>query len=115
MSEASQVYAQTTPCPWLAPHRAAEYLYSLSNSTGATQVRPFSHLVRRERWEEAQAAWEGKEDDEVIRKKVPARFAHVDHSYTGAVQILNDNITDEAERARLTTNTRWGIINVWRP
>jgi hypothetical protein len=39
----------------------------------------------------------------------------VDHSYTGAVQILNDNITDEAERARLTTNTRWGIINVWRP
>jgi hypothetical protein len=91
------------------------YLYSPQNSTGATQVRPFSHLVRRERWEEAQAAWEGKKDDEVIRKKVPARFAHVDHSYTGAVQILNDNITDEAERARLTTNTRWGIINVWRP
>ncbi|ETI27037.1 hypothetical protein G647_10136 [Cladophialophora carrionii CBS 160.54] len=87
----------------------------LKDVTAATHVRPFSHLVRSERWEDAQAAWEGKKDDEIVHTKVPARFAHVDHSYAGAMQILNDNLTDEAERARLTANTRWAIINVWRP
>ncbi|KIW94547.1 uncharacterized protein Z519_04523 [Cladophialophora bantiana CBS 173.52] len=86
----------------------------LKRVTGATQVRPFSHLVRRDRWEDAQRAWEGKEDHEVIRKKVPARFAHVDHSYVGAEQILRDNLPDEEERERLT-KTRWAIINAWRP
>ncbi|KAJ9606318.1 hypothetical protein H2200_009279 [Cladophialophora chaetospira] len=96
-----------------------ERLYSeaselLKEVTGATYVKPFSHLVRRERWEDAQSAWEGLKDDEIVRKRVPARFAHVDHSYTGAAQILDDNFKDEAERERLT-KTRWAIINVWRP
>ncbi len=77
-------------------------------------MKPYSHLVRRERWEELQTALEGKTDDELLRKKVPARFAHIDHSYTGAVQILNDNFKDEQERDKLS-KTRWAIINVWRP
>ncbi|KIW26502.1 uncharacterized protein PV07_09592 [Cladophialophora immunda] len=85
----------------------------LKEVTGATQVRPFSHLVRRQRWEDAQNAVEGKEDHELVRKKVPARFAHVDHSYDGAEQILRDNLPDE-ERERLS-KTRWAIINAWRP
>ena len=77
-------------------------------------MKPFSHLVRRERWEEAQSAWAGKKDDELVRKRLPARFVHIDHSYTGAVQILNDNFKEEEERERLS-KTRWAIINVWRP
>ncbi|OAP55149.1 hypothetical protein AYL99_10849 [Fonsecaea erecta] len=92
----------------------AEVAKLLQGVTGATQVRPYSHLVRRERWEAAQSALEGKEDHEVVRKKVPARFVHVDHSYDGAEQILRDNMPDEEERDRLT-KTRWAIINVWRP
>jgi hypothetical protein len=57
---------------------------------------------------------EGLKDDELVRKKIPARFAHVDHSYKGAEQILNDNLLDEEERERLS-KTRWAIINIWRP
>lgn len=87
---------------------------SLFASTGASQVRPFSHLVRHQKWEDAQPDWADKADDEIVRKRVPARFAHVDHSYYGAQQILRDNLTDEEEREKLT-KTRWGIINVWRP
>jgi hypothetical protein len=86
----------------------------LDLSTGATHVQPFSHLVRREGWEEAQPAWEGKKDDEIVRKKIPARFAHIDHSYFGATQILEDNLKDEERRNQLT-KTRWAIMNVWRP
>ncbi|KIX93997.1 uncharacterized protein Z520_10334 [Fonsecaea multimorphosa CBS 102226] len=86
----------------------------LKGVTGATQVRPFSHIIRRERWEAAQNASDGKEDDELVRKKVPARFVHVDHSYGGAEEILRVNVPDEEERERLS-KTRWAIINAWRP
>ena len=89
-------------------------IHLVFSSTGATQVRPFSHLVRHQKWEDAQPDWADKPDDEVVRKRVPARFAHVDHSYYGAQQILRDNLTDEQERETLS-KTRWGIINVWRP
>jgi hypothetical protein len=50
----------------------------------------------------------------MIRKRVPARFAHVDHSYSGAQEVLADNLEDPEERARLS-KTRWGIVNIWRP
>lgn len=86
----------------------------LENSTGATHVRPISHFVRQDRWDDAQSSWANMKDDEVVRNKLPLRYTHVDHSYTGALEILNDNIEDEEERARLT-KTRWAIINVWRP
>jgi len=86
----------------------------LKEATGATSVRPFSHVVRFERYEDMQQDLERRKDDEIVRKRIPARFVHVDHSYFGAEQVLRDNIEDEEERERLT-KTRWAIINVWRP
>lgn len=43
----------------------------------------------------------------------PTRVVHIDQSYDGAVKVLKDNLPSDLA-ARLS-NTRWGIINVWRP
>ena len=84
-----------------------------SLSTGATRVHPFSHLIRRQPWAEAVQAARGKDGTEVVRTQNPAMFIHVDQSYIGAEMILRDNMAPE-ETAKLR-ETRWGIINVWRP
>ncbi|KAK1810846.1 hypothetical protein LTR12_014805 [Friedmanniomyces endolithicus] len=41
-------------------------------------------------------------------------FAHVDQSYTGAYEVLADNISPPSE-SELLSKTRFAIINVWRP
>lgn len=50
--------------------------------------------------------------DTAILKVTPARFAHVDHSPTGALTVLNDHFPDTATAL---TKSRWSIINIWRP
>lgn len=45
--------------------------------------------------------------------KVPARFAHVDQSYTGAQTFMHDNL--DASLVEKLTSSRWAIVNVWRP
>lgn len=44
---------------------------------------------------------------------VPARFVHVDQSYAGAEAFLQDNM--DPSLAEKLMQTRWAIINVWRP
>lgn len=81
--------------------------------TGATLVKPFSHLIRSQRWDTGLDASKGLADKERVKTRVPARFVHVDHSYMGSQEVVRDNL-DEAEAAQLC-KTRWAIINVWRP
>ena len=65
-------------------------------------------------FEDTLAACKDMKNEERIQPKVPARFVHIDHSYSGAVKVLEDNFPDEAERERLSKN-RWAVINVWHP
>ncbi|KAF2160517.1 hypothetical protein M409DRAFT_29137 [Zasmidium cellare ATCC 36951] len=85
----------------------------LKDVTGASLVAPFSHIIRRQSYKESiEAAKKAKEMD-IIRSMNPAIFCHVDQSYNGALQVLEDNMSPpEAERWK---RSRWGIINVWRP
>jgi hypothetical protein len=92
------------------------------NSTGATRVHTFSHLVRRNQAEGNEALLRSLEEaagpngeiphDQAMGKVVPARFAHVDQSPNGARTILKDNLPEEWEQL---SKTRWGIVNIWRP
>ena len=87
------------------------------HSTGATRVNVFSHITRKDSWEEAEAAVKNdpalQDGSAPYQKVTPARFIHVDFSEDGASQIFRDNFTPEF-REKLST-TRWAIINVWRP
>jgi hypothetical protein len=73
------------------------------------------HLIRRHSYEPvAEWAQSAKPMDRIGDKRVPARFVHIDQSYSGATVWLRDNISNPELLAKLT-RTRWGIINVWRP
>ncbi|KAI5865329.1 hypothetical protein GGS23DRAFT_603921 [Durotheca rogersii] len=89
---------------------AAELLKSV---TGATRVHPFSHLVRRQRWETAVEAAKNAEPTEIIPIMTPSLLCHVDQSYDGAQQVLDQNFP--AEEAARFRKTRWAITNIWRP
>lgn len=89
------------------------------HSTGATKVSVFSHIIRKDSREAAEAEVAKdpalKDGSAVYERVTPARFIHVDFSYDGAVQILRDNFSGDQALLDKLTKTRWGIINVWRP
>ncbi|OCT49996.1 GA4 desaturase family protein [Cladophialophora carrionii] len=87
----------------------------LKKTTGATDVRIFSHIVRRTPWESITKEIEEKQipDDARVGKIGPAHFAHIDQGPLGAQQLFDETLSPE-EAARFS-KTRWGIINVWRP
>lgn len=83
------------------------------NRTGATDVLPFSHLVRRHLASEVKALAEGLNDSDTVAAPGPTIFAHVDNSMSGALTVLENNVSaGEFEKRK---NSRWGIMNVWRP
>lgn len=88
------------------------------SSTGATRVFVFSHILRndsRDKIEKAVLVDPALADDNAEVKDVtPARYIHIDQSYDGAVEVLNDNV-HPPELAEKLAKTRWSIINVWRP
>lgn len=77
----------------------------------------FSHIIRRDSREKAEAEVASdpslKDGNTSYERVTPARFIHVDFSYDGAKQILRDNF--DPEEGKNLSQTRWGIINVWRP
>ncbi|ORY02757.1 hypothetical protein BCR34DRAFT_605486 [Clohesyomyces aquaticus] len=110
------------------PHKSAEQKYDdreqitrvvyeeaaklLRDVTGASRVIPFSHLVRNNLVETATEVAKKADPKEIIPIMTPSLLVHVDQSYEGARQVLDANIPKEAERL---SQTRWGIINIWRP
>lgn len=81
--------------------------------TGATDVLPFSHLVRRHLASAVKQQAEGKKDDETVSAPGPTIFAHCDNSVDGAMTVLENNVdADELEKRK---SSRWAIMNVWRP
>lgn len=87
-----------------------------SNSTGATKVHVFSHIIRKESREAAEKAVETdptlKDGNAPYQKVVPARYIHIDFTEDGSVQIFRDNF--DHELGEKLSKTRWSIINVWR-
>ncbi|KPI39513.1 uncharacterized protein AB675_5161 [Cyphellophora attinorum] len=95
----------------------------LKAKTGATQVIPVDHLIRRHlyapvaAWAKDALATTDKDPSTIPNptgQRPPGRFVHVDQSYDGAVGWLRDNIAS-ADQAEKLMKTRWAIINVWRP
>ena len=82
--------------------------------SGATDVLPFSHLVRRHLASAVKQQAEGLSDSDTVAAPGPTIFAHCDNSKIGALTVLENNITDPAELEK-RKNSRWGIMNVWRP
>ena len=82
-------------------------------STGASRVQRFSHIIRRQPFQKAIDTAHTLDPSDVIPFMTPAMYVHVDQSYEGAVQVLEQNLP--AEEANKLGTTRWGIINVWRP
>lgn len=83
------------------------------NRTGATDVRPFSHLVRRHLASAVKELAEGLKDSDTVAAPGPTIFAHCDNSVKGALTVLENNFSgDELEKRK---NSRWAIMNVWRP
>jgi len=88
-------------------------LISVLDSSGATDVLPFSHLVRRNLASAVKNMADGLKDDETVAAPGPTIFAHCDNSASGALSVLEANVPDgELERRK---SSRWAIINVWRP
>lgn len=56
---------------------------------------------------------DGKADGETVNAPGPTLFAHVDHSYDGSLTVLEHNVP--AEELDKRKNSRWAIMNVWRP
>ncbi|KAK4494911.1 hypothetical protein PRZ48_014267 [Zasmidium cellare] len=107
------------------------------HSTGATHVHIFSHIIRKEAHQKVLDIPKETADDEECALQTPAMIAHVgknppsdnltnplrecgadreriqDQSYEGAEQVITD--IPEAPQLASKANTRWGIINVWRP
>jgi hypothetical protein len=55
----------------------------------------------------------GLKDDETVAAPGPTIFAHCDNSKNGALTVLEANVpADDIERRK---NSRWAIMNVWRP
>ncbi|KAJ9605932.1 hypothetical protein H2200_009781 [Cladophialophora chaetospira] len=92
-----------------------EVVELLKKTTGATDVRIFSHIVRRTPWESITKEIEEKQipDDSRVGKIGPAHFAHIDQGPLGAKQLFDETLN--AEEAERFSKSRWGIINVWRP
>ena len=90
----------------------------MSTSTGATRVHVFSHILRNDSRDKAEAKVKADpslaDDDAPFEDVVPARFIHIDQSAEGAAEVVRDNL-HPPELAEKLMKTRWGIINVWRP
>lgn len=86
-------------------------------STGATKVHVFSHIIRKDSREAAEAAVNTdpslQDGNASYQKVVPARYIHIDFTNDGAVQIFEDNF--DRQLGEKLKKTRWAIINVWRP
>ena len=82
-------------------------------STGATDVTPFSHQIRKHTAEEVKAMANGLKDEDVLKAVGPTTFAHCDNSKDGALTVLKDKVSGEEFEKR--KKGHWGIINVWRP
>lgn len=81
--------------------------------TGATDVLPFSHLVRRHLASAVKEQAEGLKDSDTVAAPGPTIFAHCDNSKDGAMTVLENNVP-EADKAK-RKNSRWAIMNIWRP
>lgn len=56
---------------------------------------------------------ENLKDDDTVAAPGPTIFAHCDNSKNGALTVLEANVpAAELEKRK---NSRWGIMNVWRP
>lgn len=89
----------------------------LREVTGASRVHCYSHLVRTSRPEVARAMADDPNipNTKMVPVMVPTPGAHIDHSATGSLDILRDNVSSE-EAARIQqSGHRWAIINLWRP
>lgn len=82
---------------------------------GASRVRCYSHLVRRNPLSAIEKLCEDKNvtDNTLTSLSVPSPAAHIDHSEKGSLEILEDNFPEAA--AIRETGKRWAIVNVWRP
>ncbi|KAF2164391.1 hypothetical protein M409DRAFT_67903 [Zasmidium cellare ATCC 36951] len=90
-----------------------ETIEAVKKATGATDVLPFSHLVRRHLASAVKEQAQGLKDSDTVAAPGPTIFAHCDNSVAGAMTVLENNVpTDEQEKRR---NSRWAIMNVWRP
>lgn len=87
-------------------------------STGATRVVVFSHILRNDDRDAADKRVADDpslvDDTAEVKDVAPARFIHVDQSYEGAIEVLDDNV-HPPELAKQLKKSRWAIINVWRP
>ncbi|KAK4496464.1 hypothetical protein PRZ48_012444 [Zasmidium cellare] len=87
----------------------------LKRTTGATKVQVFSHIVRRHTTDaiEQDIQKNNIADDAIYAEKVPpATFAHIDQGPDSALQILNGILGEQASKLK---QSRWGIINTWKP
>ena len=74
---------------------------------------PFSHLIRRHLASAVKQQAEGLKDSDTVNAPGPTIFAHCDNSEKGALTVLENNFSGaELEQRK---NSRWGIMNVWRP
>ena len=81
--------------------------------SGASDVLPFSHLVRRHLASAVKEQSHGLEDSDTVAAPGPTIFAHCDNSKVGAMTVLENNVpADELEKRK---NSRWAIMNIWRP
>ncbi|KAK3631884.1 hypothetical protein LTR56_016663 [Elasticomyces elasticus] len=80
--------------------------------TGASRVVPISYIVRRQNWDAVEKMEKGMGDLERTVAPVNARYVHVDQSQAGARNRMNDFMKGEAAQL---SQSRWAIINVWRP
>ena len=89
----------------------------MRNRTGATRVHVFSHILRNDSRDNIEKKIQEDpslaDDNAEVKDVVPARFVHIDQSEKGAIEVLEDNI--EPELAQKLRQTRWSIINLWRP
>lgn len=85
----------------------------ISRRTGATDVLPFSHLVRRHLASAVKEQAEGLKDSDTVAAPGPTIFAHCDNSKDGAMTVLENNVPEAEKKKR--KGSRWAIMNVWRP
>jgi hypothetical protein len=85
-------------------------------ATGAARVHVFSHLVRFHSMDDIKPIADDPSipDDTISKLTGPSKGAHIDHSTKGSLQVLADNLPEEADQIR-NAGKRWAIINFWRP
>ncbi|KAK3690984.1 hypothetical protein LTR37_018886 [Vermiconidia calcicola] len=90
-----------------------ETIDAVKQASGASDVLPFSHLVRRNLASTVKAQADGLKDSDTVSAPGPTIFAHCDNSVNGALTVLENNVpAAELEKRK---NSRWAIMNVWRP